>query len=54
MAQVVNRWSPNLAVPSSIPGGGSVFNRKQAFIAHSLSLPLFYRLDMTVLLLKRT
>ena len=52
MAQVVKRWSANLAVPSSIPGGGSLFNRKQGFIAHSLPLPLFYLLDMTALLLK--
>ena len=54
MAQWVKRWTTDLAVPSSIPTRGEIFNRKPGSIAHSLSLSTSHRPDMTEILLKRS
>ena len=55
VAQYVERWHTNLAVPSSsIAGGGDFYSCKRGSIAHSLSLSPVYRSDMTEILLKRT
>ena len=54
VAQWVKRWSTDLAgrVRSSLEAKSS--HRKRSFIAHSLSLSISHRADMTEILLKRT
>ena len=44
----------NLTAPCSIPEDGNYFKRKRGYIAHTLSLSLFYHPDITEILLKRT
>ena len=57
VAQWIRHWPVDLAVlglSSPPPSGENLFNHKQGFIAHSLSLSSTHHPDITKVLMKRT
>ena len=55
VAQLVQRWPADLAVPGLSPAcGGDLFSHKRGVIAHNISLSTAERPDMSEILLKNT